>query len=70
VRIVEVDRRKLLRGEVRVPNAESVTAQWVASVLDRYRIPDGFPLVIDDDGTLFGCHHLNQMSARCRTTKP
>lgn len=60
MRIVEVDRRKLLRGDVRVPGAESVTAEWVAKVLDRHRIPDGFPLVIDDDGTLSGCRSLNQ----------
>jgi integrase len=60
VRIVEVDRRKLLRAEVCVSGAESVTAEWVTSVLDRHRIPDGFPLVIDDDGTLLGCHRLNQ----------
>lgn len=60
VRIVEVDRRKLLGGDVCVPGAESVTAGWVAMVLDRHRIPDGFPLVIDDDGTLSGCRGLNQ----------
>ena len=60
MRIVEVDRGKLLRGDVLVPGAESITTRWVAEVLDRHRIPDGFPLVIDDDGTLSGSRSLNQ----------
>lgn len=60
MRIVEVDRSKLLRGNVCVPGAEPVTAEWVAAVLDRHAIPDGFPLVIDDVGTLAGCRSINQ----------
>lgn len=59
VRIVEVDRRTLRRGAVHLPGAESLTSEWVTGVLDRHRIPDGFPLVIDDDGTLAGCRRLN-----------
>ncbi len=60
VRVVEVDRRLLARGGLAVAGVEGVSAGWVAAVLDRHRIPDGFPFVIDDDGTAGGCGRLNR----------
>lgn len=59
MRVVEVGRRLLARGELTVPGAEVVTSGWVAAVLERHRIPDGFPCVVDDDGTMAGCRRLN-----------
>lgn len=59
MRVVEVDRRLLTRGELVVPGAGAVTSGWVAAVLDRHRVPDGFPFVVDDDGTMRGCRRLN-----------
>jgi hypothetical protein len=65
VRVVEGDRRLLARGDLAVPGAEVVTSGWVAAVLDRHRIPDGFPFVVDDDGTMCGCRRLNGSTATC-----
>lgn len=50
----------LARGGLSVPGAVGVNAEWVTAVLDRHRIPDGFPFVIDDDGTTSGCDRLNR----------
>jgi hypothetical protein len=57
--VVEVDRRLLARGGLAVAGAEGARAGWVAAVLDRHRIPDGFPFVVDDNGTMAGCRRLN-----------
>jgi len=50
----------LARGGLSVPGAIGVSAGWVTAVLDRHRIPNGFPFVIDDDGTTTGCDRLNR----------
>lgn len=60
MRVVKIDCRLLQREGLAVPASGSVTAAWVASALDRHQIPDGFPFVLDDDGTIAGCRHLNQ----------
>ncbi|SIQ56004.1 hypothetical protein SAMN05421833_102456 [Microbispora rosea] len=60
MRVVVVDRRKLMRGDLAVPGATTVNSAWTGQVLDRHSVPDGFPFVFDDDGTMTGCRMLNQ----------
>jgi site-specific recombinase XerD len=53
--------RKILSGSsseisLEIPDG----ANSAIEVFDAYDIPDGFPFVVDDDGTPVGCRYLNQ----------
>lgn len=62
MRVVELDRKLLSRGSLMFGGEEedSVEPETVVAVFDRVGLPDGFPLVIDDDGAPAGCRYLNQ----------
>lgn len=60
MRVVEVDRRLLLAEPLAFPTGEVVDTAAVAAVFDSLRLPDGFPFVVDDDGSPTGCAHLNR----------
>jgi len=60
MRIVTVDRRALVSAATLVPNqTRGMSPDFIVELLDRHAIPDGFPFVSDDDGTMRGCRFLN-----------
>lgn len=58
---VVVVRRGTGRDEGLSVPSQSATLDWsvVVDALDRHDVPDGFPFVIDDDGSVASCHRLN-----------
>lgn len=58
---VVVVRRGTDRDEVLGAPDGSASLPWsqVVDALDRHEVPDGFPFVVDDDGTVSACHSLN-----------
>jgi integrase len=60
LRIISLDRRLLASDALRLPNEGSLDPAWVIQTLDDHDLPDGFPLVVDDDGGISGCWSLNQ----------
>lgn len=60
MRVVTINRRALGSAPLVFPTGESLEPSWLVGVFDKVRLPDGFPFVVDDDGTVTGCRHLNQ----------
>lgn len=61
MRICTIDRSLLLDGQaLPLPRGSAFDPALALEVFDRYGLPDGYPFVLDDDGTADGCHHLNQ----------
>lgn len=60
MRVCTLSRTLLLGGPV-LPLApgRSYDPQRALRVLDRYGLPDGYPFVLEDDGSIRGCRHLN-----------
>lgn len=60
MRITTIDRGLLLDGPaLPLPNGATFDPILALEVLDRYGLPDGYPFILDDDGTADGCLHLN-----------
>jgi integrase len=60
LRIVTVERRVLASAATFVSNeGRDVSANRMVELLDRRGVPDGFPFVIEDDGSMQGCRFLN-----------
>ncbi|KUG55498.1 hypothetical protein AVL61_05025 [Kocuria rosea subsp. polaris] len=43
-----------------LPNGRTFDPSIALEVLDRHGLPDGYPFVLDDDGTADGCRYLNR----------
>jgi hypothetical protein len=59
MRTFVVDRKSLQCSELRLPGGEIIQPVGVLAMLDGLGVPDGFPFVTDDDGSLMGCHSIN-----------
>ncbi|STZ73025.1 site-specific recombinase XerD [Mycolicibacterium fortuitum] len=60
MRIAVVQRSAHAGETLRAPHgAASLPWSSVVETLDRHDVPDGLPFIVDDDGSLKGCHRLN-----------
>lgn len=61
MRICTINRSRLLDGPpLPLPNGATFDPILALDVLDKYGLPDGYPFVLDDDGTADGCRYLNR----------
>ncbi len=60
LRTVIVDRSLLRDQSLELMDGCSLDLSEVVDLLDLFSVPDGFPFITNDDGTITGCEHLNQ----------
>jgi site-specific recombinase XerD len=60
LRTVVVDRSLLRDQSLDLMDGCSLDLSEVADALDLFSVPDGFPFIANDDGTLTGCERVNQ----------
>lgn len=59
MRTFVLDRKPMLGSQILLPGATRLKPDSVIAILDRLGLPDGFPFVADDDGSIAGCSSIN-----------